>query len=250
MGVADGLRAAGLLPERWPMIGTSAGAHCAAALDLGLSFEAVAELWERYIDGQSRWQVAKAIELSEPIYRTRGELDVGAVAVRLLTFRRRVLSADDHPLADIVAASSSVFPLVSPHKIDGKRYIDGGAISLASIDLSPPADLLLAITPFGVKGQGIGGVAGRWQARRETRVWSKRHRGDVLVVTPSHAMAAIGGAKIRDLGDMRIGRAVYPAAVELGHHVADIVARDRPELVGDGSTSRRAGRPGLGPPTK
>ncbi len=43
-------------------------------------------------------------------------------------------------------------------------------------------------------------------------------------------MAAHGGRRLRDLGDMRIGRAVYPEAVELGRHVGDIIHRDHPAV--------------------
>ena len=230
MGVADGLRDRGFDLRRPALIGTSAGSHAAAAIDTGLSFDHVATLWSRYLDGASRYRRSIGIELAGPIYGERGGTDVGAVAVRLLTLRRHVLSSEDHPLADIVAASSSVPLLVRPHRIDGKRYVDGGAVSIASIDLAPPADLLLAITPFAGKGLGIGGRVGAIQARREIRSWTRQHGGLVIHVVPSPAMTALGGRRLRDLGDMRIGRAVYPQAVELGRHVGDIIRRDDPGI--------------------
>lgn len=230
MGVADGLRERGFDLRQPALLGTSAGSHTAAAIDSGLTFDDVATLWARYIDGASNHRRSSGIDLAGPIYGERGGTAVGAVAVRLLTLRRHVLSSDDHPLADIVAASSSVPLLVRPHRIDGKRYIDGGAVSIASIDLAPAADLLLAITPFAVKGLGIGGRIGALQARREIRSWTKQHGGSVLQVVPSPSMTALGGRRLRDLGDMRIGRAVYPEAVELGRHVGDIIRRDHPSV--------------------
>lgn len=230
MGVADGLRDGGIDVARWAIVGTSAGAHAAAAIDTGLDFEHVARMWEDIVGRQPRFRRSAGIDLAGPIYGERGATEVGAVAVRLLTLRRRILTSEDYPLADIVAASSSVLPIVRPHKIDGRRYVDGGTISLASIDLAPPADLLLAITPFAVKGQGIGGRLGAFQARREIAKWTDRHHGSVLHVVPSAAMTAFGGGRLSHLGDMSIGRAVYPLAVELGRHVADIIHRDHPGI--------------------
>lgn len=231
MGIADGLAERGFDVGRWPMIGTSAGAHAAATIDTALDFDHVAALWANALDGASRWRRFRGIDLSGPIYGERGTTDLGAVAVRLLTLRRRVLRSDEYPLADIVAASSSVLPIVRPHLIDGRRYVDGGTVSLASIDLAPPADLLIAVTPFGVRGQGVAGRLGEFQARRETRAWHGRHGGAVLHVVPSAEMAALGGGRLRDLGDMAIGRAVYPLAVDYGRHVGDVVRRDHPALV-------------------
>lgn len=230
MGVADGLRDGGIDLRQWPILGTSAGSHAAAAIDTQLAFDHVATLWEHYIDNAPKRRRARGIDLSGPIYGARGATEVGAVVVRLLTLHRQVLSSDQYPLADIVAASSSVLPIVGPHKIDGKRYIDGGTISIASIDLAPDADLLLAVTPFAVKGLGIGGRLGAFQARREIPKWRDRHGGSVLHIVPSDRMAALGSSRLRDLGDMRIGRAVHPLAVELGRHVADIVHRDHPAV--------------------
>jgi predicted acylesterase/phospholipase RssA len=230
MGVADGLRDRGFDLRRPTLLGTSAGSHAAATIDTGLTFDDVATLWTQYTDGAPRKRRSSGIDLAGPIYGERGATDVGAVAVRLLTLRRRVLTSDEYPLADIVAASSSVPLLVRPHRIDGKRYVDGGAVSLASIDLAPAADLLLAITPFAVKGLGLGGRIGTFQAKREIRAWTKRHGGSVLQVVPSPSMTAHGGRRLRDLGDMRIGRAVYPEAVELGRHVGDIIHRDHPSV--------------------
>jgi predicted acylesterase/phospholipase RssA len=236
MGVADGLRDRGFDLRRPALLGTSAGSHTAAAIDTGLTFDEVATSWARAVDGARRFRRSSGIDLAGPIYGERGTTDVGAVAVRLLTLRRRVLSSAEYPLADIVAASSSVPLLVRPHRIDGKRYVDGGAVSIASIDLAPAADLLLAITPFAVKELGLGGRIGAFQAEREIRRWNERHRGSVIHVVPSPAMTAHGGRRLRDLGDMRIGRAVYPEAVELGRHVGDVIHRDHPDVAARATT--------------
>lgn len=232
MGIADGLRERGLEIGRHPIIGTSAGAHAAATIDTDLTFERVADLWQRYVEAQG-FRVSRGIDLAGPIYRDRGGTDIGAVAVRLLGLRRRVLSADDHPLADIVAASSSVPPLVRPHRLDGKRYLDGGVVSLTSADLAPAANLLLLVTPFALPQQGIPGRVGRFQTKREIRKWVAEHGGSVLQVVPTPEMATLGGQRLRDVGDMTIGRAVYPLALVLGRQVADVVRADHLHLFTD-----------------
>ena len=52
----------------------------------------------------------------------------------------------------------------------------------------------------------------------------------MLHVVPSDEMAALGSSRIRDIGDMRIGRAVYPSAVELGRNVAAAIRRHHPTV--------------------
>ncbi|MET0418523.1 MAG: patatin-like phospholipase family protein, partial [Actinoplanes sp.] len=50
-------------------------------------------------------------------------------------------------LIDAVAASCAV-PLVwPPHTVNGVRYIDGGARSVANVDLAKGCDRLVALTP-------------------------------------------------------------------------------------------------------
>lgn len=230
MGVADGLADRGFDLPRHPMVGTSAGSHAAASIDTGLTFDDVAQIWETFVDGRSLWRLGRGIDLSGLIYGGLSATEVDAVAVRLLTLRRRLLRAEEYPLADIVAASSSVLPIVRPHKIDGRRYVDGGLVSLASIDLAPDADLLLAVTPYAVAGLGIAGRVGDFQARREIKKWQRRHGGSVLQVVPSDEIAALGTSRLREIVDIRIGRSVYPLAVELGRHVADIIRRDHPTV--------------------
>ncbi len=232
LGVAEGLREAGLDVARWPLFGTSAGSHAAAALATGLTFEHVAARWEHYIGGQTRRFGVSASELSEPIYGGYRTDSVEAVAVRLPWPRRVVLRSSEHRLADIVAASSAVVGITRPHVIDGVRYVDGGTISIASVDRAPAADLLLVVTPFAARGQGIAGWVGRTQSRREIRRWTDAHRGDVLQVVPSPPLAALGGGMPHQLGDVSIGRTAYPLAFEIGHHVGDVLRHERPHLFG------------------
>ena len=225
MGVIDGARDAGLDLGRWPLIGTSAGAHAAATVGTHLTFDAVADGWAAHVEQLTGSFGARGAEMVEPIYGGLTADDVAGVAVRLLTFRRHVLRSEEVSLVDIVAASTALFPLLRPHKIDGKRYIDGGAVSLASADLAPPADLLVVLTPFAGTHQGVVGRVGQWQANREMRKWCRHHDGRVIQVAPSPEMAALGGRRLREVGDIELGRRVYPLARQLGRVLADTVTR-------------------------
>jgi predicted acylesterase/phospholipase RssA len=230
MGVADGLRRAGIDVTDYPMIGTSAGSHTVAALRLGIGFHDFADQWADQIgEGTGRpWSDGYAF--ADRMYRDVHDPDVAAVAVRMARARREVLNSADHGIDDIVAASSAAAPVIRPHKVDGHWYTDGGAISLNSVDLTPAAQLGLVVTPFARRGQGIAGVLGRSQVPREIRRWVGEHGGDLLWVVPTDAMVAIGGKRIRDIVDIEIGRAVYPLAVEHGERVAAELRSMRPDL--------------------
>ena len=230
MGVADGMGAAGIDIARFPMVGTSAGSHAAASLGSGRTFDEIADLWADQVAATPPRFAADGEPFVIPMYGDRQADDVAAVAVRVLGWRRRSFHSTEHSLTDLVAASSALPPILRPHRIDGKRYIDGGAVSMASADLAPAADLLLLLTPFSRRDQGIAGRIGGWQAKRETRKWEQRHGGEVVHVRPTAEMAALGGRRLREVVDMSIGRAVYPMAVELGREVAAEIRSRRPDL--------------------
>lgn len=231
MGIADGMRDAGIDLSRFPMIGTSAGSHAAASLGSGRTFDEIATIWGDAVRTGSRWRLAAdGGAFVEPMYGDRSADAVTSVAVRALSWRRRRFESTEHALVDLVAASSALPPLLRPHKIDGKRYIDGGAVSLASADLAPAADLLVLVTPFARPDQGLTGRVGGWQARRETKKWSGRHGGEVVQVVPTAEMAALGGRRPTQVVDMRIGRAVYPLALEHGRTVAAGLLERLPQL--------------------
>ncbi|MEM1484705.1 patatin-like phospholipase family protein [Oscillospiraceae bacterium PP1C4] len=59
----------------------------------------------------------------------RSPIDLGVVTVRMNTMKPCYIWKDNMPqgrLIDYLLASSSLFPAVRPHEIDGKKYIDGG----------------------------------------------------------------------------------------------------------------------------
>lgn len=232
MGVATGLRQAGIDVVDHQMIGTSAGSHTVAALRLRLDFDEFCDAWEDQVGERPRRVWTDGGAFAARMYRDVHDPDVSTVAVRVARWRREVLNSGRYGIEDIVAASSAAVPVIRPHRIDGRWYVDGGVISLASGDLTPAADFMLLITPFSRREQGVTGRTGRLQARREIRRWVRRHGGDVLHVGPTAAMVEFGGRKVSDIVDIRIGRAVFPFAVEHGERVAAEMRSMRPDLFG------------------
>jgi NTE family protein len=223
LGVAHGLRDGGIDISVGPLIGTSGGSHAAVAIAAGLGFDDVAPIWRQYVESCGHFLV-RASELTEQLYGPVDGIangtDVGAVAVRMLTFRRHVLWAGDHRPADIVAASSSPFPFVRPHKIDGKRYIDGGHRSAFSADLAPEADMQLVLAPLSDRRQGLLGKIGARQVVKESRKWRAATGGETIIVGPTDAMCSIKLKGMSAMGDMTIGRQVYELAIPLGRDLA------------------------------
>lgn len=232
MGVFDGLRDAGIDVSASPMIGTSAGSHAAASIANGHTFAEIAPMWVELGREIERPFWLKASDLSERCFGDDPMAgDYAGVVVRMLSYRRHVMWATEVRPADIVAASSTVFPFARPHKIAGRRYVDGGFRSAASADLAPAADLLLLVTAFCDPRQGVLGRFGRRQARREIPKWTKRHGGAVLHVTPTDEMTEHRMRNIRSLGDMELGTTIYELARPLGREVADRLRRDHPTVV-------------------
>lgn len=232
MGVAEGMLDSGIDIRRWPMIGTSAGSHAVASIAHGHRFSELAPEWSALGEKITRPFWIRASDLSEACYANDPLGGPhGGVAVRMSTFRRRILWADEVTAVDYTAASSTVFPAARPHKIDGRRYVDGGFRSAASADLAPAADLLLLITAFADRRQGVLGRAGRWQARREIPKWERAHRGAVIHVGPTDEMTDVKMRGIRALGDIELGRVIYELARPLGRALADRLRADHADLL-------------------
>jgi predicted acylesterase/phospholipase RssA len=211
LGVVMGLVEAGIDVLCGPMVGTSAGSYAAAALRSDVSFEAVMEAWPK----EFKLRVARAADVTRPVFGDHHAADVGAVAVRLAPFRRAVLWGGDETLADIVAASSSPPPFAWPHKVGGRRYIDGGYASMASADLAPLADLLVVVTPIW-RGAGRAGRRATKSLDRETRAYTSLGTCRVLHVAPDEPILALKGYKIPNMFDAELAKQVFPLARELG----------------------------------
>ena len=231
MGVAAGLLDEGIDLRRGPMIGTSAGGYTVAALAGGIAFERVAELWTTYAETHRGIWVRTA-DLTEEIYHGVPRTDIATVALTLWGFRRRILRAEDHAVADIVAASASPTPFARPHKIDGRRYLDGGLRRLASADLAPRADLLVLVTPYCSTRQGFTGRAGLRQARKEIPRWKDSTGGEVVHVRPTDDILSLGVNGLKGLADMRLASRVFGLARDAGRETAIRMRQERPDVVG------------------
>jgi len=193
LGVAEALTDRGVDLATAPTLGTSAGSWAAAGTALGLGFsDALARLAHRIPrvpDPRPGRLHAVAAELFGADTRAPS---VSVVVASLPGFHRTVLSAADHPIADLVAASSAVPGLLAPHRIGATRYVDGGVRSLASIDLAPAAAHLLVVLPMAGPMFGPFGRLVERATRREITAWTDRNpAGTVTVVRPTAALRAI-----------------------------------------------------------
>lgn len=193
LGVAEALVDAGVPVGHWPALGTSAGSWAATGLALGLRFEtaiaSIADVIPRFPDPRPGRLQTIAAELfgADTLCPT-----VSVVVSALPWFRRTVLSGGEHPVADLVAASSAVPGLLAPHRVAGRRYVDGGVRAMASIDLAEPARRLLVVLPL---AGPMFGPFGRLVERRvgnELADWQNRvPDGEAVVVRPTPDIAAL-----------------------------------------------------------
>lgn len=190
-GIAEAFLDHGIDLRSAPSIGTSAGAWTAANVALGLRFD---ERFDHFIERIPRRPDLRPERIAELARSVFGDatrcpsVRVGAVA--LPTLQRHTLSGADHPIAELVAASSAFPGMLAPHRIDGVRYIDGGVRSMASADLGDAAARLLVVLPM---SGPMFGPAGRLLERktvREIEAWRQHQAGaDVTVVRPTAEIA-------------------------------------------------------------
>lgn len=193
LGVAEALSDRGVPLVAAPALGTSAGSWAAAGVALGIRFtDALARLAgnvPRVPDPRPGRLRAVAAELLAADTRAP---TVSVVVAALPTLRRTVLSGADHPVADLVAASSAVPGLLAPQRIDGVRYVDGGVRSMASIDLAPAATHLLVVLPMSGPMFGPVGRLVERATRREVAAWASRNPdGEVTIVRPGAELRAL-----------------------------------------------------------
>ena len=211
LGVARALQDGGMALEDGPMLGTSAGSWTAAALATGMTLEDLVPTWERPGDPGPR----RVIDSSGALWGDRRDARVVGIALQMPLGRRRLLSGAEHPIADVVAASSSLPGFAASHVIDGRRYVDGGLVSPASADRAPAADVLVVTAPMGGPLLGTVGRLIDQRTRWETAHWSVRHGRPVLYVHPDQRFRA----NLRRLGDVMAMRGieeVHRKAYELG----------------------------------
>ena len=191
LGVSEALLDGGVPLGNAPAIGTSAGSWAAAAMELGVRWEQF-EPFEADIPRRPDPREGRLRESAEQLFGERRAVHMRAVACALPRLKRETLSGADHPAADLVAASSAVPGLLAPHRIDGKRYVDGGVRSMVSADLADPADHLLVMAPLAGPMFGPAGRLIERSLRREMGTWQRHNPGsEIWLIRPNHAIAAL-----------------------------------------------------------
>jgi predicted acylesterase/phospholipase RssA len=215
MGVAHALRDSGVPLDTGPMLGTSAGAWTAGALALGFSFpDLIAAV---PADLSMRPTARRPVDVARAVYGTARDSRVEAVVLELAAPpRRRVLSGASHSIADIVAASSSLIGLVTPHCIGTRRFLDPGPFFMTSADRAPAADVLVVVAPIAGRVLGARGAVIERQLRIEMELWRRRAHGHVLYIRPNTEVTRLAGRKISDLFDVGRAHAIYDAAYNEG----------------------------------
>lgn len=210
MGVIDGLEDAGLPTSGAPMIGTSGGAWAAAASTLRLP---LADIVDATSNGKRNGLTMP--EITRGVFGDLRDARIRSTAVELRSGRVRILSGDEHDVADVVGASASAPGLFPPYQLDGRRYVDGGLYSSTAAYLAPAADLLVLAAPMAGSVLGPMGMMSSRIVDSESRMWRLRTGGDVLVLRPDRRFAAAVGGGLRCLLDPERAPRVYEAAREL-----------------------------------
>ncbi|CAB4872315.1 unannotated protein [freshwater metagenome] len=190
LGVGEALVDGGIPLGKAPALGTSAGSWAAGALGLGVRWEDAIAAMGHDIPRLPDPRRGRLRAIATEIFGERRAPNMRAVVCSLPLMRRVVLAGADHPLADLVAASSAVPGLLSPHRISGKRYVDGGVRSMVSADLADPAKQLLVLAPIAGPMFGPAGRVVESVLRREMREWRTDNPGGLLwLIRPNHAIA-------------------------------------------------------------
>ena len=213
-GVAAGLASAGIPVAGAPALGTSAGSWTASALALGLSYDDLADL---PVPSVPALRIGVLADIARMVFGESTHPLVSVSAVNLRSGRRHILDGGTYPLADLVAASSAVPGLLPPHRVAGRRYIDGGMWSATSVDAAAEADRVIVVAPLAGRVMGpMGRVAGAL-LERELGRWQQRHpEASIHMIRPNREMARIVGVRPLALFDAERARAIHPLAVQQG----------------------------------
>lgn len=210
-------------------IGTSAGAWAAAHLALGLRFDARFDLFADQIPRRPDPRSERLLELAREVFGgdTRcPSVRVGVVSLPRL--QRQMLRGTDHPIADLVAASSAVPGMLAPQRIDGVRYVDGGIRSMASADLGERAARLIVVLPMSGPMFGPAGRLIERKTVREVEAWRARHAGaQTTVVRPTSRIARLV-RRPDQLFDAKRARDCYELAYRQGAELARAWVRATP----------------------
>lgn len=211
IGVIDALRDAGLPVGAAPSIGTSAGSWACGAARLGLGFDAFNRFGELNLPDRSPGLLH---DLARQVVGDARIGDAWISVTALPTMRRRLLDSSRFALADLIAASSAVPGVFSPHQIDDTQYVDGGVRSMASADAAPAAQLLVASLPIAGPLFGPVGRAFERTTRRALTAWRSRHGGATMVLRPGRTFANAVGRRPGAVMDVELAKRVYPIAYD------------------------------------
>lgn len=188
MGVLEGLKPRGIDLSNAPLLGTSAGSWAAAATAFDIPFATLAEMPVPSFPNPKPGLLAS---IAREILGDRTDPLIQVVACALPRLKRTILDGGTYPLCDLVAASSAVPALLSPHKIDGVRYVDGGVRSGTSVDYGPVVKQLVLIAPLAGAMWGPFARLVDKGLHNEVHRWKERTSGKVLIFTPHNHAAEI-----------------------------------------------------------
>jgi len=211
LAVVEGLRQFGFDVDAAPALGTSAGSWACAALRLGIGFEEFATIGDITVPDR------RPDALAEVARSLMGDVHVHNVTVstvELRRMRRHLHDGSSHPIADLVAASSAVPGLFSPHQLGGVAHVDGGVRSMASADHAASADLLVASLPIAGPLFGPVGRIMESTSRSALARWRKRTGGNTLVLRPGRTFASAVGFRPNAMFDVELARGLYPIALD------------------------------------
>lgn len=221
LGVVDGLRQSGTDLSHSPILGTSAGSWVGAATVCGVTFEELSVMPVPSFPNPKNGLLAS---VARDIFGDKKSDQIRVVACKLPRFQRTVLDAGQFPLADLIAASSSVPGLLAPHTIGDARYVDGGVRSGTSVDFGPQAHHLIIIAPL---AGAMWGPFARFIDRsmhNEIKKWTERTGGQHTLFTPSESAANIA-RNPKHLFDKARAIEAYHRGFEQGSQ--HVVATDR-----------------------
>jgi len=210
MGIIDGLATMGISLKDAPLLGTSAGSWAAAAVALDIPFQELVKMDVPQIPDFKKNLLADS---ARALIGEHRDERVHVMACALPLFKRTEFSGADYPLADLIAASSSVPGLFKPHRIDGTSYVDGGVRSGTSVDFGPAAQRLIVIAPLAGAMWGPAASLVDKGMHGEVMRWEKKHGGETVLFTPVDSAAHLA-QRPKHLFDKNVAIATYHLAVD------------------------------------
>lgn len=210
MGIIDGLKTIGITLDNAPLLGTSAGAWAATAVALNIPFQELVKMDVPQIPDFTRHLLADS---ARKLIGEQRDARVHVMACALPLLKRTQFNGADHPLADLIAASSSVPGLFRPHRIGNTSFVDGGVRSGTSVDFGPAAQRLIVIAPLAGAMWGPAAPLVDRGMHGEIMSWEKQHGGETILFTPVDSAAHLA-QRPKHLFDKNVAIATYHLAVD------------------------------------